>query len=226
MPGMRNVTLRQLQIFVAAADSLSFSRASAQLHLTQPAVSMQIRQLEHSAGLPLFERLGKRLHLTQAGEELLGYARQALRALKEADDAFAALQGPARGPAAHRRGEHGQVLRAQAAGAVRAQPSGDRAQAGGEQPRGGGAPARLERDRPGRHGAAAAPPGNRGCAFRAPPARHHRGARPSAGLAQAHPPARAGERDLPGARARAPGRAPRWSTTSRSRACGCGWAWR
>ena len=54
---------------------------------------MQIRQLEHSAGLPLFERLGKRLHLTQAGEELLGYARQALRALKEADDAFAALRG-------------------------------------------------------------------------------------------------------------------------------------
>ncbi len=54
---------------------------------------MQIRQLEHSAGLPLFERLGKRLHLTQAGEELLGYARQALRALKEADDAFAALKG-------------------------------------------------------------------------------------------------------------------------------------
>ena len=93
MPGMRNVTLRQLQIFVAAADSLSFSRASTQLHLTQPAVSMQIRQLEHSAGLPLFERLGKRLHLTQAGEELLGYARQALRALKEADDAFAALKG-------------------------------------------------------------------------------------------------------------------------------------
>ena len=56
MAGMRNVTLRQLQIFVAAADSLSFSRASAQLHLTQPAISMQIRQLEHSAGLPLFER--------------------------------------------------------------------------------------------------------------------------------------------------------------------------
>jgi DNA-binding transcriptional LysR family regulator len=54
---------------------------------------MQIRQLEHSAGLPLFERLGKRLHLTEAGEELLGYARQALRALKEADDAFAALKG-------------------------------------------------------------------------------------------------------------------------------------
>ena len=93
MPGMRNVTLRQLQIFVAAADSLSFSRASTQLHLSQPAVSMQIRQLEHSAGLPLFERLGKRLHLTHAGEELLGYARQALRALKEADDAFAALKG-------------------------------------------------------------------------------------------------------------------------------------
>jgi DNA-binding transcriptional LysR family regulator len=93
MPGMRNATLRQLQIFVAAADSLSFSRASAQLHLTQPAISMQMRQLENRAGLPLFDRLGKRLQLTQAGAELLGYARTALRALKEADDAFAALRG-------------------------------------------------------------------------------------------------------------------------------------
>jgi DNA-binding transcriptional LysR family regulator len=90
---MRNVTMRQLQIFASAAQHLSFSRASEELHLTQPAISMQVKQLEESAGLPLFERLGKRLYLTQAGTELLHYAHQALRALKDAEDAFAGLKG-------------------------------------------------------------------------------------------------------------------------------------
>jgi DNA-binding transcriptional LysR family regulator len=65
----------------------------AALHLTQPAVSMQIRQLEHFAGVPLFERIGRRLHLTGAGEELVGHARAVLGALEEADEAFAALKG-------------------------------------------------------------------------------------------------------------------------------------
>jgi len=92
MSGLRNVTMRQLQIYAAAAKHLSFSRASRELHLTQPAVSMQIRQLEGSAGVALFERVGKKLSLTSAGEELLIYAQQALRALKDAEDAFAALR--------------------------------------------------------------------------------------------------------------------------------------
>ena len=61
MAGLRNVTMRQLQIFSSAARHLSFSRTSEELHLTQPAVSMQIKQLEDSAGLPLFERIGKRV---------------------------------------------------------------------------------------------------------------------------------------------------------------------
>lgn len=93
MSGMKDATVRQLQIFEAAARALSFSRAAQALHLTQPAVSMQIRQLEHFAGVPLFERSGRRLHLTDAGEELLVHARAVLRALEDADEAFAAMKG-------------------------------------------------------------------------------------------------------------------------------------
>ncbi|HLD08416.1 MAG TPA: LysR family transcriptional regulator, partial [Methylophilaceae bacterium] len=52
---MLHLTLRQLRVFEAVATHLSYSRAAEALHLTQPAVSMQIKQLEESAGLPLFE---------------------------------------------------------------------------------------------------------------------------------------------------------------------------
>jgi DNA-binding transcriptional LysR family regulator len=93
MAGMKDATVRQLQIFEAAARSLSFSRAGQLLHLTQPAVSMQVRQLEHFAGVALFERTGRRLHLTDAGEELVVHARAVLRALEDADEAFAARKG-------------------------------------------------------------------------------------------------------------------------------------
>src|SRR5512138_1709190 len=93
MAGMKDATVRQLQIFDAAARALSFSRAAEVLHLTQPAVSMQIRQLEYFAGVPLFERTGRRLHLTDAGEALVLHARGVLRALEEADEAFAAMKG-------------------------------------------------------------------------------------------------------------------------------------
>ncbi len=93
MAGMKDATVRQLQIFDAAARALSFSRAAEVLHLTQPAVSMQIRQLEHFAGVPLFERTGRRLHLTDAGGELVLHARAVLRALEDADEAFAAMKG-------------------------------------------------------------------------------------------------------------------------------------
>lgn len=93
MSGLRDATLRQLQILDGAARTLSFSRTSEALHLTQPAVSMQMRQLEDLAGMPLFERVGRRIHLTQAGEELARHAREVLRTLEEADDALAALRG-------------------------------------------------------------------------------------------------------------------------------------
>ena len=90
---MRGVTIRQLQIFAAAAGHLSFARTSEQLHLTQAAVSLQIKQLEELAGIALFERRGRKVHLTEAGEHLLRYARQILDALRDADAAISALKG-------------------------------------------------------------------------------------------------------------------------------------
>lgn len=93
MTAMRGVTIRQLQIFVTAAGQLSFVRTSEQLHLTQAAVSLQVKRLEEIAGIALFERRRKKLVLTEAGEQLLRYAQQILDALRDADAAISALKG-------------------------------------------------------------------------------------------------------------------------------------
>jgi DNA-binding transcriptional LysR family regulator len=90
---VRGVTIRQLQIFTVAADRLSFARTSEALHLTQAAVSLQVKQLEEMAGIALFERRGRRVALTEAGELMRGYARRVLDALKDADAAISALKG-------------------------------------------------------------------------------------------------------------------------------------
>ena len=90
---MKNVTLRQLKIFEAVARHLSFSRAAEELHLTQPAVSMQVQALEDQAGLPLTEQAGKKVRLTAAGEELARQARRIAEQLREAGEALAALKG-------------------------------------------------------------------------------------------------------------------------------------
>ncbi|WP_296942563.1 LysR family transcriptional regulator [uncultured Massilia sp.] len=90
---MKNATLRQLKVFEAVARHLSFSRAAAELHLTQPAVSTQIRTLEGHVGLPLFEQLGKKTYLTQAGDELLRFARAIIQQFEAADTAMAQYRG-------------------------------------------------------------------------------------------------------------------------------------
>ncbi len=90
---MRGVTIRQLQIFSTAAAHLSFARTSEQLHLTQAAVSLQVKQLEGLVGLALFERRGRKVHLTEEGEHLARYARVVLDALRDADAAISALKG-------------------------------------------------------------------------------------------------------------------------------------
>jgi DNA-binding transcriptional LysR family regulator len=94
---LQHVSLRQLRVFEAAATNRSFSKAAELLHLTQPGVSMHIKELETNTGLPLFERLGKKLYLTEAGQELLTRAREVLRALKDAEDALDGLKGLRRG---------------------------------------------------------------------------------------------------------------------------------
>ena len=90
---MRGVTFRQLQVFASAARHLSFARAAEELHLTQPAVSMQIKELENAVGLPLFERGGRKVSLTTPGEYFLVHARRMLAALKDADDTMARMKG-------------------------------------------------------------------------------------------------------------------------------------
>ncbi len=94
---MQHASLRQLRVFEAAAATRSFSRAAETLHLTQPGVSMHIKELEIHAGLPLFERVGRKLYVTEAGQELLVRAREVIRSLKEADEAFDSLKGLRRG---------------------------------------------------------------------------------------------------------------------------------
>ena len=85
-------TFRQLQIFESVARLLNFSRASEELHLTQPAVSMQIKQLEDAVGIPLFEQMGKRIFLTQAGEELYQHSHIISRQMKDAQEAIESLR--------------------------------------------------------------------------------------------------------------------------------------
>lgn len=67
---IRNSSLRQLKVFESVARNLSVTRAAEELFLTQPTVSIQIKQLTELVGLPLLEQIGKRLYLTEAGQEL------------------------------------------------------------------------------------------------------------------------------------------------------------
>jgi len=92
-----HLTLRQLQCFSAVANNLSYTKAAEELHLTQPAVSMQIRQLELQAGLALTEQFGKQVHLTEAGKEVYRYARSILQQVDEMDDVLDKLKGFAGG---------------------------------------------------------------------------------------------------------------------------------
>ncbi|MEK6771983.1 MAG: LysR family transcriptional regulator, partial [Pseudomonadota bacterium] len=88
-----HLTLRQLKVFEAVARHLNYTRAAEELHLTQPAVSMQVKQLEESLGVALFEQLGKRIHLTETGTEVLGYARSITQQLDELEGVLNSMKG-------------------------------------------------------------------------------------------------------------------------------------
>ena len=94
---MMNVTIRQMQVFMEVAERLSLARAAERLSLTPSAVSFQVKQIELQTGFALFERVGRRVALTDAGELLVEYARVVLRSLQEADQAMAALKGTSGG---------------------------------------------------------------------------------------------------------------------------------
>ena len=92
-----NLTFRQLRVFTEVARHGSMARAAEVLHLTPPAVSMQIKELEGHVGLPLFDRQGRAVALSTAGEYFLVHAKRLLAALKEADDAMARMKRVERG---------------------------------------------------------------------------------------------------------------------------------
>jgi DNA-binding transcriptional LysR family regulator len=94
---MRRYTLRQLDTFAEVARHASVSVAAQALHITQPAVSMQLRQLEQAVGVPLVQSVGRGIELTAAGQEFERLAHAALAPLKDLDDAFAARRSLRRG---------------------------------------------------------------------------------------------------------------------------------
>jgi len=89
----RNASFRQLALFDAVARLGSVSLAADEMHLTQPAVSIQIGGLEASAGTPLLQRSGRGIRLTEAGELLASYAARILGLWEEAGEEMATLQG-------------------------------------------------------------------------------------------------------------------------------------
>lgn len=92
-----NITLRQLRIFDAVARHLSYTRAAKEMCLTQPAVSMQIKQLEENLGITLLEQAGKRIFLTEAGKEFHHYSLGITQNLADAESALEELKGVKRG---------------------------------------------------------------------------------------------------------------------------------
>lgn len=90
---MRNSTLRQLTVFETVARHLHFTRAAEELGTTQPSVSAQVKQFEDNLGVPLFEQLGKRIYLTEAGQEVYRYCCNISQHLAEAETVLDRFRG-------------------------------------------------------------------------------------------------------------------------------------
>ena len=94
---LMRMTLRQLRIFNEVCDLRSYSRAAEEMSLTQPAVSLQIRQLEELVGQPLFEYIGKKLYLTEAAQALQSASRDIFGRLESLDMQLTDMQGSLQG---------------------------------------------------------------------------------------------------------------------------------
>jgi LysR family transcriptional regulator, low CO2-responsive transcriptional regulator len=92
-----NVTFRQLRLLEAVARNSSFTRASEELHLTQPAVSTQIKQLEEEVGMPLFEQMGKKIFLTEVGKEVYAFSRAIAQQFRDIESVLDDMKGVKRG---------------------------------------------------------------------------------------------------------------------------------
>ena len=94
---MKNFTFRQLKLLEAVARNSSFTRASEELFLTQPAVSTQIKQLEQEVGMPLFEHMGKKIFLTAAGREMYEFSRTIAQQFTDIRTVIEEMKGIQRG---------------------------------------------------------------------------------------------------------------------------------
>lgn len=92
-----NVTFRQLRLFLALADTGSVSGAARAVHVTQPTASMQLKEIALSVGLPLYEIIGKKVYLTEVGEELAATARALTLSWEAFEQNVDAIKGLSRG---------------------------------------------------------------------------------------------------------------------------------
>lgn len=93
-----HLTLQQLKLFEAVSRNSSYTRAAEELHLTQPAVSIQVKRLEEQVGLPLFEQVGKKIFPTAAGKAMYGASTDILDRVAELKRTVEELKGVVKGP--------------------------------------------------------------------------------------------------------------------------------
>ncbi len=93
-----HLTLQQLRLFESVARHGSYTRAAEELHLSQPAVSIQIKRLETQAGLPLLERIGKKILMTAAGKIMYQASLDIVERVEELDKGMDELKGQVKGP--------------------------------------------------------------------------------------------------------------------------------
>jgi len=87
-----NLTFRQLKVFDVVARHLNYTSAAKELYLSQPAVSMQVKQLEEQVNLPLIEKQGKKLYLTEVGKEMHNYARSTIQQLLDLEETIGQMK--------------------------------------------------------------------------------------------------------------------------------------
>ncbi|MEO6564716.1 MAG: LysR family transcriptional regulator [Casimicrobiaceae bacterium] len=92
-----NITFRQLRLFLALSETGSVSRAARECHVTQPTASMQLKEISESVGVPLYEVISRRVHLTDTGRELAGTARSIAREWAAFEQQVDATKGLTRG---------------------------------------------------------------------------------------------------------------------------------
>ena len=92
-----NITFRQMRLFLALADTGSVSGAARAMHVTQPTASMQLREIAQTVGLPLYELVGRKIHLTQVGHELAATVRAMMQSWDGFEQQVDALKGLSRG---------------------------------------------------------------------------------------------------------------------------------